>query len=160
MTYPDTAKSKADLEKVFSDVDVALENLISKYRDLYITDQDDPLREQLGAFFEELEGLRKKISNTKEILSDRVESVEDVAQYLEDLVDDVTEYKQENEANTVSNDIMAAIDSVESLIGVGGAESSEIEAAILENPQTQTENYFRSKKKELDEIIAANPDFR
>jgi hypothetical protein len=150
MSSSDVAQVKANIETTFASVNEALEKLITQYRTLYINDPDDVLRERLGDFCSELEGLRKTINDPHVDLFVRIDSVGDVAEYLDDLVTDVTEYKKEAEAHTFANAIIAITD----LLRIGYDSPSLIQKDILEQGSTN-ENYFKAKQAELTTLAAS-----
>jgi hypothetical protein len=149
MSSTDASQVKANLETTFASVNEALEKLISEYRLLYIQDAHDVLRERLGDFCAELEGLRKTINDTHVDLFIRIDSVGNVAEYLDDLVTDVAEYKKEAEAHTFANAIIAITD----LLRIGYDGPSHIEEDILLGRDVNR-NYFKTKQAELTTLAA------
>ena len=158
MSINNLSPAKEDLEQLFKSVNDTLELLITQYRTLYINHPDNPLRERIGDFCAELEGLRKKISDPSQPLATRIECVGNVTQYIQDLVHDVGDYKTEDTSETLANEFIHATDRLEELIGIKIDEAAAIEDVILQNPQASNTNYFSSKQAELKKILAEHPE--
>jgi hypothetical protein len=160
MSSSNLSQVQANIETIFSEVNDKLEDLISGYRTLVIENHDDSMHERLADFCEELEDLKHIIGDENQDISTRIESVGNIAEYIDDLLIDVSDFKKEDEAKTLANRILSVIDTVEGSIGLGGKDSSVIEDNILQNPQDENESYFMAKQAELNAIVAANPELR
>ncbi|MDR3478771.1 MAG: hypothetical protein P4M14_12170 [Gammaproteobacteria bacterium] len=148
---------KEKLETIFSHANDYLEKLIERYQQLLLKDPIDPLRERIFAFCSELMSLRNKINDKSQPLSVRIESVGNVATYIDDLAAGVGEYAK-NEDEMHSSKLIYIIDEIESSMGIDtGPELSMAETAILENPQVP-DSYFKAKKTELDAIVRQYPE--
>ena len=145
---------KANMEQIFADTAAKLEDLISQYRTLLISNDDDPLHERLFAFCSELEALKKKISNKNAALSVRIESIGNVSQYLEDFMADVADYKETSQANTV----LSVATQIEVTLDMLNPDATVIEDSTLKTPQNKNEAYFKSKQSELEKMVANHPE--
>ena len=169
MSTIDLTQTKADIEKIFSEVNTKLESLITHNTTLLMSVNGDTMHERLFAFCDELEGLRKKISNQSETLAVRMECVGDVAQYIQDMLQDVTEFKQTDEAKTASNEIMNVMTAIETSLSITAIETSlgiiapdvhVIEDTIISEPQTENEAFFTSKLAAIEKIVADHPELQ
>jgi ElaB/YqjD/DUF883 family membrane-anchored ribosome-binding protein len=160
MDSTNSAQVQTQLEAIFTEVSDKLESVISDYRTLFIKNQDDALRERIGDFCEELEDLRKKINDTNQDMNVRIDSVGNVAEYMQDLIDDVTDYKKDDDKKTLANEITNAIDGLEAMLHVGGKEKMVIEDTVLTHPETDKENYFTAKHAQLENMVASHPELK
>lgn len=158
MPSTDLTTIKANIETIFTDVILKLETVISDYRNLMLNADNDDLHEALFAFCNELEALKHKIMNRKQPLSNRMDCVGNITQYIIDLQTDTTNFENEKKAKTPLNEIMSGITSIETGLNMIAPEKNVIAAGMASMPETENKKYFMTKLRELQKIVADHPE--
>lgn len=156
MTATQTSQAKTDIEKIFNEVIDAQEQVISQYRMIYMQHQDNVMADQLFAFLDEMEGLKRRIQDTSAKITDRIDNAGRIAEFISDLLSDEREEEQDS-----PNRILEAIDNIELTFGyTPESVGFEKENNAANAQQYAHIEYFKQKKAELDQMLVKYPELK
>ena len=158
MSSADLTTIKANIETIFAEVIQKLETVIADYRNLMLNADNDDLHEAIFAFCNELEALKHKIMDPSQPLSDRVECVGNISQYINDLQTDTANFENSKKAKTPLNEIMSGITSIETELHMITPEKNVIATGMASMPETENIKYFMAKLAELQKIVVNHPE--
>jgi hypothetical protein len=158
MSSTNIPQAQDNLEAIFTGITDKLENVITEYRSLALDHETNELRDHINDSCDELEELREIIGDSNQGLGVRIQCVNSICDNIDDIILDIRDFSYGVKAPTRSEKTIAALRNLAIMFGMRDPEIPVPGVATHHQSENPNENYFLSKKAEIDAILAANPE--